>query len=148
MKYTPNKEKLSCTVCGIDTPETINGTPLCFDCIERMQTGDNSDISERVDVSDLNPVDKTIMGIISKVQEFTGIDDITIKTRKREIVEARQIAHYFAMKLKCGSLAHVGLNIGMKDHATVLHSSNVVDNLYKTDKIFREKYGGLIEYYL
>lgn len=145
MKYKPNKQELSCTVCGVDTPETIDGVPLCFDCICQIQERDD-DIKNRVDKSDFDPIDKTILGIVEKVQEYTGIKDITIKSRKREICEARQIAHYVAIKLKCGSLAVVGWQIGRKDHSTCLHSCSTVEKL-KGDKLFMEKYGDLIKYY-
>ncbi len=59
------------------------------------------------------------------------------KTRKREIVQARQIAMYFAKNLTKSSLATIGHNIGGKDHATVLHACKTVNNLIDTDKRFR-----------
>ena len=145
MKYKPNKEQLNCTICGKDTNENINGTPLCFDCICQMQDGDD-DIIKKVEKSDFDPIDKTIEGIILKIQEYTGIKDITIKTRKREVVEARQIAHDTAKNKTSLSLAAIGWQIGRKDHATVLHSLKVVKNL-KKGKMYMKKYGGLFEYY-
>ena len=59
------------------------------------------------------------------------------KTRKREIVQARQIAMYFSKNLTKSSLATIGSQIGGKDHATVLHACKTVGNLYETDKRFR-----------
>jgi chromosomal replication initiator protein len=59
------------------------------------------------------------------------------KTRKREIVQARQIAMYFAKKMTKSSLANIGLHCGGKDHATVLHACRTVNNLSETDKHFR-----------
>ncbi len=59
------------------------------------------------------------------------------KTRKREIVQARQLAMYFAKKHTKSSLATIGLNCGNKDHATVLHACRTVNNLIETDKQFR-----------
>lgn len=59
------------------------------------------------------------------------------KTRKREIVQARQIAMFFAKSLTKSSLATIGHNIGGKDHATVLHACKTVNNLIDTDKRFR-----------
>ena len=59
------------------------------------------------------------------------------KTRKREIVQARQLAMYFSKQLTKNSLANIGLHCGNKDHATVLHACKTVNNLIDTDKQFR-----------
>ena len=66
-----------------------------------------------------------------------SIDMLNSKTRKREIVQARQLAMYFAKKLTKASLATIGLHCGNKDHATVLHACRTVNNLIDTDKHFR-----------
>ncbi|MFH2140839.1 MAG: chromosomal replication initiator protein DnaA [Bacteroidota bacterium] len=65
------------------------------------------------------------------------VDTLRSKTRKREIVQARQIAMYFAKNLTKSSLAAIGSLIGGKDHATVLHACKTVNNLIETDKRFR-----------
>ena len=59
------------------------------------------------------------------------------KTRKREVVQARQIAMYFSKAMTKASLATIGLHCGGKDHATVLHACRTVNNLMDTDKRFR-----------
>ena len=65
------------------------------------------------------------------------IDSIQSRTRKREIVQARQLTMYFAKKMTKSSLAIIGLQCGNKDHATVLHACKTVANLAETDKQFR-----------
>jgi len=64
-------------------------------------------------------------------------DAISSKTRKREIVQARQIAMYFAKNMTKLSLATIGSQIGGKDHATVLHACKTVNNLIDTDRQFK-----------
>lgn len=59
------------------------------------------------------------------------------KTRKREVVQARQISMYFSKKMTKSSLANIGAHCGGKDHATVLHACRTVTNLSETDKQFR-----------
>lgn len=66
------------------------------------------------------------------------IDTLQSKTRKRHIVQARQIAMYFAKKMTKSSLASIGKQIGSRDHATVLHACKTVDNLQSTDKEFKK----------
>jgi len=66
-----------------------------------------------------------------------SIDTLKSKTRKREVVQARQIAMYFAKQMTKSSLANIGAHCGGKDHATVLHACKTVNNLMDTDKCFR-----------
>ena len=60
------------------------------------------------------------------------------KTRKREVVQARQISMFFSKKMTKSSLANIGAHCGGKDHATVLHACKTVDNLVSTDKQFKK----------
>ncbi len=67
------------------------------------------------------------------------VDSLQSKTRKREIVQARQVAMYFSKNLTKSSLATIGSQIGGKDHATVLHACKTVNNLVETDKQFKNQ---------
>ena len=66
------------------------------------------------------------------------VETLQSKTRKRHIVQARQLAMFFAKKFTKASLASIGSQIGQRDHATVLHACKTVDNLSSTDKQFRK----------
>ena len=74
------------------------------------------------------------------VSEYFQMDVETLqsKTRKRHIVQARQLAMFFAKKFTKASLASIGSQIGKRDHATVLHACKTVDNLASTDKQFNK----------
>ncbi len=74
------------------------------------------------------------------VSDYFQMDVSTLqsKTRKRHIVQARQLAMFFAKKFTKASLASIGSQIGKRDHATVLHACKTVDNLSATDKQFRK----------
>ncbi|MDX9773194.1 MAG: chromosomal replication initiator protein DnaA [Bacteroidales bacterium] len=67
------------------------------------------------------------------------VDQMQGKTRKREIVQARQVSMYFSKSLTKASLASIGSSIGGKDHATVLHACKTVNNLIDTDRHFRNQ---------
>lgn len=67
------------------------------------------------------------------------VDLIQEKTRKREIVQARQVSMFFSKKFTKASLASIGARIGGKDHATVLHACKTVNNLIDTDKLFKSQ---------
>lgn len=66
------------------------------------------------------------------------VETLQSKTRKRHIVQARQLAMFFAKKFTKASLASIGSQIGKRDHATVLHACKTVDNLASTDKQFNK----------
>ncbi|HPB01452.1 MAG: chromosomal replication initiator protein DnaA [Bacteroidales bacterium] len=66
-----------------------------------------------------------------------SVEQMHSSSRKREIVQARQLAMYFAKTMTKSSLASIGVDIGGKDHATVLHAVRTVKNLIDTDKHFR-----------
>ncbi|MXV38367.1 chromosomal replication initiator protein DnaA [Flavobacteriaceae bacterium Ap0902] len=65
------------------------------------------------------------------------LEKVQSKTRKRDIVQARQLAMFFAKQYTNASLASIGSQIGKRDHATVLHACKTVKNLSETDKIFK-----------
>ena len=75
------------------------------------------------------------------VCEYFGLDVIALhsKTRKREIVQARQIAMFFSKSMTNSSLSTIGAKIGNKDHATVLHACKTINNLMETDKEFKSQ---------
>ncbi len=59
-------------------------------------------------------------------------------SRKRELVQARQIAMYLSRNHTNNSLATIGSQIGGRDHATVLHAYNTVKDLMDTDRMFKK----------
>ena len=58
-------------------------------------------------------------------------------SRKREIVQARQVTMYFIKKHTEMSLSQIGAQVGKRNHATVLHACNTVRDFYEVDKGFR-----------
>ena len=66
-----------------------------------------------------------------------SVDAISTKSRKREVVQARQIAMYLSKQMTKNSLSSIGFAIGQRDHATVLHACKIVTDLMEIDKNFR-----------
>ena len=83
----------------------------------------------------------TIDRICQTVCEYFNIgrDIITSASRKRQIVQARQIAMYLCRSMihNC-SLSTIGAELGGKDHATVMHACNTVSDLMAFDKTFKK----------
>ena len=80
----------------------------------------------------------TITYIINTVCEEmrTSQSDFFTKSRKRNIVQARQLSMYFSKKYTKAPLTVIGEQCGGKDHATVIHALKTVANLLETDKMF------------
>ena len=77
--------------------------------------------------------------IVKTVAEYYNVDvnSINTKSRKREIVLVRQTAMFLAKKHLDLSTSKIGLQIGRRDHATVLHACKTISNLLDTNKQFR-----------
>jgi chromosomal replication initiator protein len=82
----------------------------------------------------------TIDTIQKMVCEYFDVpyDKLLQKTRKREIVQARQITMYLAKAFTKNSLKTIGEHFGGRDHTTVIHSCQTVKDLMDTDGVFRE----------
>lgn len=81
----------------------------------------------------------TVQKIKDAVSDYYSIkkDLIQSTSRKREIVQARQVTMYFIKKHTELSLSQIGVQVGNRSHATVLHACNTVKNYYDFDKGFR-----------
>ena len=82
----------------------------------------------------------TIDAIQKMVCEYFDVsyDKLLQKTRKREIVQARQITMYLAKTFTKNSLKTIGEHFGGRDHTTVIHSCQTVKDLMDTDSLFKE----------
>ncbi|MDX2286715.1 MAG: chromosomal replication initiator protein DnaA [Bacteroidia bacterium] len=67
-----------------------------------------------------------------------GVELMKDKSRKRDIVQARQIAMFFAKEMTRHSLKSIGLHFGGRDHTTVIHALQTVSDLIATDKYFKQ----------
>lgn len=79
------------------------------------------------------------------VCEAFNINPDVLKTnsRKREIVQARHLTMYFCKSLTTATVKTIGMEVGGKDHSTVLHAIKTVENLLKTDQNFMNLYSDI-----
>ena len=80
----------------------------------------------------------TIDDIIEKVCNHYNVtaNEVNSKSRKRELVVARQVSMYLAQKYTKMPTSRIGKLIGGRDHSTVLHSCTQVSERLKIDKSF------------
>ena len=78
-----------------------------------------------------------IQEVVSKFFNIS-IYDMKDKARKKEIVIARQVAMYFSKDFTNNSLKSIGFHFGGRDHSTVIHAVQSVNDMIDTDNIFRK----------
>ena len=101
---------------------------------------------------DLELAKKVLKNIVKQIDSEVGIDyiqktvsdyfhvnqeDLKAKTRKKEIVIARQVAMYFSKDYTNHSLKSIGYHFGGRDHSTVIHALQSVNDMIDTDSKFR-----------
>lgn len=90
-------------------------------------------------------VNITIDDISKAVCAYLNIAENKIreKTRKKEIVLARQLAMYFSKELTKSSLKTIGLHFGGRDHSTVIHACNSIEEMKNKDSSMKDLIEGL-----
>jgi chromosomal replication initiator protein len=61
---------------------------------------------------------------------------VNSKSRKRDLVQARQVSMYLAQKYTKMPASRIGKLVGNRDHSTVIHSCSQVERRMKVDKAF------------
>ncbi|MCZ6900633.1 MAG: chromosomal replication initiator protein DnaA, partial [Bacteroidetes bacterium] len=100
---------------------------------------------------DLELAKQTLKNIVQDIENEVGIDfiqktvsesfnvsldDMKDKTRKKEIVIARQVAMYFSKEYTNHSLKSIGYHFGGRDHSTVIHAVQTVNDMMETNSQF------------
>ena len=80
---------------------------------------------------------KYIQDVVSKYFNIS-IEDMKDKARKKEIVIARQVAMYFSKDFTNNSLKSIGFHFGGRDHSTVIHAVQAVNDMIDTNSIFKK----------
>ncbi len=65
-------------------------------------------------------------------------DMIRAKNRKKEVALARQISMYLSKNMTTNSLKTIGLHFGGRDHSTVVHAIQTIEQLRRKDKSIKE----------
>jgi len=83
----------------------------------------------------------TIDEIMEKVCNHYGVSQQSAfgKSRKRSYVQVRQVSMYLAQKHTKMPASRIGQLIGGRDHSTVIHSCNTIEQRLKVDKAFLDE---------
>jgi len=82
----------------------------------------------------------TIEEIQKKVAEYFNIrlSDMSSPRRARAVARPRQIAMYLSKQLTSKSLPEIGRTFGGRDHTTVMHAVNRIDELSIEDSLLSD----------
>jgi chromosomal replication initiator protein len=92
------------------------------------------------EISSTKKINISIDYITKIVCEYFEVEENKVreKNRKKEVVEARQVAMYLSKILTKSSLKTIGLHFGGRDHSTVLHAHKSVETGVSTDPKIKE----------
>lgn len=80
---------------------------------------------------------ETIQIVVAQHFNLT-VDDLNGPSRKKDIAVARQVAMYLCKKLTQNSYKIIGSKFGNRDHSTVVHAFQTIEELLKNDKKLKE----------
>lgn len=95
-------------------------------------------------VSEIAKPNKSILSIDQIVDHTATVfgisaDQLRAKTRKKDVVKARQVAMYLSKQLTQHSLVTIGLHFGGRDHSTVIHAVESVTKMIAQDAALRQR---------
>jgi chromosomal replication initiator protein len=100
------------------------------------------DFAKRVMKHNLRSAQKpvTMDTIIESTCEFYNVrqEDVYGKSRKANIVLARQLSMYLAQQHTKLTISKIGTLVGGRNHATVIHSVKTIEDRMKVDKEFKK----------
>ena len=110
---------------------TMMGQKITLDlAIDALKDYVNTGISEKNDVGRIQKIVADYFKI--------SIDDLKSKKRNADIAFPRQIAMYLCRKLTDESFPKIGVEFGGKDHSTVMHSCEKIEQEIKNKKTFAD----------
>ncbi len=108
------------------------------------------DLARKI-VNEIGRPDKRMLTIEDIVEYTASVfqvssDHLRAKTRKKDIVRARQVAMYLAKRLTDHSLITIGLHFGGRDHSTVIHGINTIEKQIQQNRELRQQIESMVKH--
>lgn len=130
LRITTNTRELEGAMIAILAQATLNHREINVDLAREIVDTYVKDNSKEISIEYIKKVVCDYFGIQVEVMEM--------KTRKRSVVQPRQLCMFFAKKYTKLPLSYIGKCCGGMDHATVLHAYKTIRNLCETDDNIRK----------
>ncbi|MFT6865289.1 MAG: chromosomal replication initiator protein [Cyclobacteriaceae bacterium] len=124
-----NVRELEGVVISLIAHASLTKTEIGLELAKQVLKNIVTDIDSEVGI---DYIQKTVSDYFNIPQE-----DLKAKTRKKEIVIARQVAMYFSKDYTNHSLKSIGYHFGGRDHSTVIHAVQSVNDMIDTNAKFR-----------
>lgn len=111
---------------------TMDNRPLSLQLVKEIVQGTTNNEPKVITIDNIKHVVSSYYGI--------PIDVMESKLRKHEVALARQMCMYLAKHLTQLSLKSIGSHFGGRDHSTVLHSCQAIENYFVTDRNVKNAY--------
>ncbi|HAB89883.1 MAG TPA: chromosomal replication initiator protein DnaA [Bacteroidetes bacterium] len=126
-----NVRELEGALISLLAQSSLNNKEVDLDLAKKIIKNFVKSVSREVSI---DYIQKTVCEFFEVPQ-----DQLKEKTRKRAIVQARQLSMFLAKSYTKNSLKVIGKHFGGRDHSTVIHSCQAVQNLIDTDLDFKEQ---------
>ena len=126
-----NVRELEGALISLFAQSSLNNKEVDLDLAKKIIKNFVKSVSREVSI---DYIQKTVCEFFEVPQE-----QLKEKTRKRAIVQARQLSMFLAKSYTKNSLKVIGKHFGGRDHSTVIHSCQAVQNLIDTDLDFKEQ---------
>lgn len=128
---TSNIRELEGCLIKLLANASLNSKEITFDLAKKTVKEIATD--RKINNINIESITKTVCTHLNIAE-----NKIRDKTRKKEIVHARQLAMYLSKEMTNASLKTIGLHFGGRDHSTVVHACTSVENTRANDEIFSE----------
>ncbi len=131
-----NIRDLEGAIIGLIARVTFDKRPIDLSLAKEVVYGSKSEPTQPLSIGHIKQT----------VSEYYQIDIETMisKSRKQEIALARQMSIYLTKLLTNNSLKSIGAEFGGRDHSTVLHSCQTIENYLVTDKKVKNAFESLL----
>jgi len=121
-----NVRDIEGALIGLIARATFDKKPISIEVAKEVIYGEKSEPKQTLSL-------ELIKNSVSEYYDIP-VDIMASKSRKHEIALARQMAIYLSKLLTNSSLKSIGAEFGGRDHSTVLHSCQTIENYLVTDK--------------
>ena len=129
IEVNTNIRELEGVIISLIAHATIEKTEINLDLTKKVIGRIVKDSNNEINIQ---YIQKTVANFFKITRE-----EMKDKIRKKEIVIARQVAMYFAKGFTNHSLKSIGNHFGGRDHSTVIHAVQSVNDMIDTDNIFK-----------
>jgi len=128
---TSNIRELEGCLIKILANSSLNSKEITFELVK--ETVKEIATDKKIININIDSITKTVCNHFNIAE-----NKIREKTRKKEVVQARQIAMYLSKEMTNSSLKTIGLHFGGRDHSTVVYACNSIETSKENDSALKK----------